>query len=95
MARIWGILRIKEKIAQDLVVELEEADLDESLEALCMKLDIPRPVVLRKHREEFARFFRTRFSKDDFIESVHFAYFEVELLRERKNKNNTEHQWVR
>ena len=90
MARIWGIIRIKEKIAQDLVVELQEVGLDEALEALCMKLDIPHPVVLRKHHEEFARFFRTRFAIDDFIESVHFKYFEVELLRDRVKKVSAE-----
>lgn len=84
MARIWGILRQKEKIALDLVVELVQPDLDAALEELCHRLDIPRPVTLRKHREEFARFFRTRFTKDDFVESLPYTTFEVELLRMKK-----------
>ncbi len=84
MAKIWGILRQKEKIALDTVVELADADLDEALDTLCHKLDIPRPVVLRKHREEFARFFRTRFTKGDFVESLPYTTFEVELLRMKK-----------
>lgn len=87
MARIWGIIRIREKIASDAVVELPLPDLDEALDDLCRALDIPRPVVLRKHRNEFQRFYRTRFSPGDFVESVGFAGFEVEELRERKKND--------
>lgn len=87
MAKIWGILRQKEKIALDMVVELTEPDLDEALDTLCHRLDIPRPVALRKHREEFARFFRTRFTKDDFVESLPYTGFEVELLRMKKRND--------
>lgn len=87
MVRIWGILRRGDKIARDMVIELDESDLDEALELLCHKLDIPRPVVLGKHRGEFERFQRTDFRPDDFIESFGFARFEVEVLRERKKKD--------
>jgi hypothetical protein len=87
LLRVWGIIRIKEKIATDAVVALENATLDEALEALCLKLDIPRPVVLKKHRSEFIKFFRTRFAPDDFMETVNFAGFEVELLHDRKKKD--------
>ena len=87
MTRIWGILRIKEKIAVDIVVEIEEPVLDGALDALCQKLDVPRPVVLKKHRAEFTKFSRTRFKPDDFVEGVHFASFEVELLHDRKKND--------
>lgn len=88
MTRIWGIIRIKEKIAFDTVAELDAADLDGAVDALCHTLDIPRPIVLRKHYAEFQKFFRTHFNPDDFIESVGFARFEVEVLRDRKKKEN-------
>lgn len=87
MARIWGVLRIKEKIAADTVIELGEPVLDAALDALCQKLDVPRPVVLKKHRSEFFKFSRTRFKPDDFVETVHFASFEVELLHDRKKSD--------
>jgi hypothetical protein len=87
LKRIWGIIRIKEKIASDAVVTLSEADLDAALDELCKVLDIPQPVVLKKHRSEFLRFSRTRFSPDDFIEHVLFAGFEVEILQDRKKKD--------
>lgn len=87
LARVWGIIRIREKIASDWVAEMAEPDLDGALEALCRALDVPRPVVLRKHRQEFARFFRTRFLPGDFMETVGFAAFEVELLRDKRKKD--------
>jgi hypothetical protein len=85
--RIWGIIRIKEKIAKDAVVSLPLASLDEALDELCKVLDIQRPVVLKKHRSEFQRFGRTRFSPDDFMDFVGFAGFEVEFLRDGKKKD--------
>jgi hypothetical protein len=87
LTRIWGIIRIREKIAFDKVIELWEAKLDTALDELCKALDIPQPVVLRKHRSEFLQFGRTRFAPEDFIESVRFAFFEVEILRDRKKKD--------
>lgn len=87
MKRIWGIIRKKDRIAADAVAELPEAELDGALDGLCKRLDIPRPVVLKKHRAEFERFARTRFSPDDFIESIGFDWFEIEILRDRKKKD--------
>jgi hypothetical protein len=87
LKRIWGIIRLKEKIHFDAVATLEETDLDEALDSLCKMLDIPRPVVLRKHRSEFQQFGRTRFSPGDFIEQISFDGFEVENLRDRKKKD--------
>lgn len=86
MTRIWGIIRIKDRIAADAVAELEVPGLDEAVDALSHALDIPRPVVLKKHRSEFQKFFRTHFNPDDFIEAVSFARFEVEVLKDRKKK---------
>lgn len=86
MAKIWGIIRIKEKIAADAVAELAAADLDAALEELCRALDIPRPVVLKKHRSDFLRFARVRFNPDDFVEPVRFACFEAEVLKDKKKK---------
>lgn len=90
MARIWGIIRIKEKIATDIVVELEDPCLDGALDVLCQKFDIPRPVVLKKHRNEYARFSHTRYKPDDFVETVHFASFEVELLHDKKKSDKNQ-----
>jgi hypothetical protein len=94
LPRIWGIVRIREKIVRDAVVALDEGTLDNALEALCLRLDVPRPVVLKKHYSEFQKFFRTRFTPDDFIERVSFATFEVEVLREKKKNEGLREEYL-
>ncbi|NLG36882.1 MAG: hypothetical protein GX549_02610 [Clostridiales bacterium] len=89
MVRVWGILRRKQRIVSDHVVDhIGEATLPDYMECLhmlCEALDIPRPVVLRKHERELEAFGRTRFSPSDFIERVGFDFFEMELLAEPKD----------
>ncbi len=86
MARLWGILRRKNRIWHDVVVEVEGDGSDATQDALgeiCYKLDIPRPIFLDKHSEEMERFGRTAFTQDHFIESIPFDRFEIEFLREK------------
>lgn len=87
--RFWGTLRNRDKIIADAVIQTEQHGLDDVVDMLCHSLDIPRPIVLKKHRNEFLQFRRTRFSPTDFIEKIGFAFFEVEELRDRK-KNDAE-----
>ncbi len=54
------------------------------LHELCQDLDLCRPVVLRKHVNDLARFSRVVFKPADFIESVDFDEFEIEVLSEKK-----------
>ncbi len=86
MVRLWGVLKKKQKIVEDVVVETERADLDGAREAVdkcCYKLDIPRPLWLPKHESEIERFGRTIFLPEHFVETVSFDRFEVEFLREK------------
>lgn len=57
MVRLWGILRKKHKIMQDVVVEVDRADLEGAREAVdlcCYQLDIPRPLWLPKHEADMS-----------------------------------------
>lgn len=86
MARLWGILRKKNRIWRDAVVEAPGDDAESAQEALgeiCYQLDIARPIFLRKHEEEIARFGRTAFTQEHFLEPIAFDKFEIEFLRER------------
>lgn len=89
MQRFWGVLRQKEKIIADTILETDATDmleLEDIVDGLCRKLDIPRPVILGKHVREYGQFFRTRFYVDDFIESINFRTFEVEYLKDKEKK---------
>ena len=54
---------------------------------LCKPLDLARPVMLDKHVRELERFGRTAFLPNDFMESVSFDRFEIELFPEKKKNN--------
>lgn len=86
MAKLWAILRKKQKIWRDITVEVDFDDLDSAMEALsraCYELDIPRPMWLQKNENDMETFGRTFFSQDHFIESINFDRLEIEFLREK------------
>ncbi len=87
MSRVWGILRKKQRIWQDVTVEAngatDEEAMQEALSEICYKLDIPRPLWLNKHSDEVERFGRTAFTQEHFMEPIAFDKFEVEFLKEK------------
>ena len=88
MIRLWGQLIKKNKMIGDHVAERNaDHDLDNYLECIhtiCRELDLPRPIILKKHELELMQFHRTRFLPADFVESVVFDRFDVEVLIEKK-----------
>ena len=54
---------------------------------LCQDLDLCRPVILRKHVNDLVRFSRVVFKPADFIETVDFDEFELEVLSEKKKRS--------
>lgn len=86
MIRIWGLLRKRQKIIQDVTLEANSAsleDIHQTVDEICRALDIPRPIWLNKQRNEMERFGRTTFLSGDFMEPVTFDKFEIEILKEK------------
>lgn len=48
----------------------------------CLKLDLAEPVWLESNIKEFQMHAKTRFNKDNFIESVPFEYMEIQVIEE-------------
>lgn len=91
MIRLWGILRRKQKIALDVTLEAESAspqDIHACVTEMCRQLDIPNPIWLNKQESEMEKFGRTSFSADNFIESIPYDRFEVEILREKRKSRD-------
>lgn len=63
------------------------------LTSLCKPLDLACPVILQKHVAELSSFSRTVFRAGDFIESVSFDRFEVEILPEKKKPARVEYRF--
>ncbi|MEI3424981.1 MAG: hypothetical protein V8Q85_07965 [Christensenellales bacterium] len=50
------------------------------------KLDLSRPVLLKKHLNELNTFRHTAFLPSDFMEGVDFSKFTLQLFPEKKKK---------
>ena len=61
------------------------------LHELCQDLDLCRPVI---HVNDLQRFSRVVFKPADFIESVDFDEFEIEVLSEKKKKSTDPYSFV-
>ena len=91
--RIWAKVLQDHRIMRETVREFASArpsDMEgwsSLLHELCQDLDLCRPVVLRKHVNDLARLSRVVFKPADFIDSVDFDEFEIEVLSEKKKRS--------
>jgi hypothetical protein len=94
--KIWAKVIKNQKIINEAVREFSARPLDADgwnpvLTDLAKPLDLERPVLLRKHVQELARFNRTVFTPADFIENVRFDQFEIEIFPEKKKEKSIEY----
>lgn len=95
--KIWAKVLRNHKIVSEAVREFDSARPSDAegwrpvIVALCKPLDLACPVLLPKHIGELQRFSRTVFSREDFMESVTFDHFEVEIFPEKKKEKRTEY----
>ncbi len=86
MLKIWAKTIVREKITRDLMYiraeKFFERDFHTHLMEICHELDIPTPVVLKSHKQNFMRFNITKFRASDFVESVDFEYLQLENASE-------------
>ena len=82
MIKIWGKVIVKEKIAKSKTVLVDETKTTffDMLRDVCEKLNISTPVLLDKHVYDFNLFHVTIFKPDDFIDSVNFDSFVLQLV---------------
>lgn len=98
--RVWGKVLINHKIRQDVIGEYPSswtADADkweEIVHDLCQQLDLSRPVLLEKHYRDLQQFSRVVFKPDDFMESVEFDRFEVEMIQDKKKRSKDPYAWA-
>ena len=96
MARLWARIIIKQRIAQQGTVPCTPDGVDEALTELCREFDIPCPLWLRKHENEFEAFRHTAFLPEHFMEEVPFQKLEIEYLDDeggRRKSNDPRNQF--
>ncbi len=87
MFRLWARIFKDNHILQDTCVEDESADtrthkIFRSLEEVCYQFDLGKPLWLAHTISEFKRHNRTRFTQDNFIETIDFDYLEIQIIEE-------------
>lgn len=82
MIRIWAHTIVNSKNTRSYIYESIDEFVEEKfrfhIERICHELDIPTPVILQTHLDNFANFNLITFSSKDFIESVDFEKLVIE-----------------
>lgn len=86
--RIWGKIMKENKLIKDTVVELYDNEMTRTkkvyraLEQMCETFDLATPIWLEQNKQDFIRHARTRFTQDNFIESIAFDYLDFHVIEE-------------
>lgn len=86
--RIWCKLFQKNRLISDVVIEQYDMSKSrtqkvyDSLEEACYALNLEKPIWLDVNKREFIRHARTRFTQDNFIESIEFDYLDFHVIEE-------------
>lgn len=86
MNRLWVRVIRKHRIVMDDAPACEWGDQHTALEQACHRMDLPNPLWLGKHEDEFEKFRRTSFTPDHFVESINFDRLEIEFLDDEHPK---------
>lgn len=83
MIKIWGKILVEDKIIKSSTISVDEKNTSffDMLKDLCGSINIPTPVLLDKHVYDFNLFHTCIFKPSDFVESVVFDRFAIELLK--------------
>lgn len=54
----------------------------DALEAVCYQFDLGKPIWLDANIKDFKKHDKTRFTSDNFIESIDFDYLEIHVIEE-------------
>ncbi len=90
MFRIWGKIIKNTRFVDDHVVAIDtialsrDEKIQEAIKEFCEHFDLERPHWFEKNTKELAMFSKTSFHNDQFIETIPFDYFEIEIIEEDK-----------
>ncbi len=88
MFRLWAKEMKSNRMLRDMVIENPSAQMTrtqkvfDAIEQVCYALDLSKPIWLEHNIEEFKRIDKTRFTSDNFIDSISFDYIEIHVIEE-------------
>ena len=85
MFRLWGKIWTDNHMMKDTVICNDTDDtrthkIFQSLEEICYLWDLSKPIWLDNNIMDFKRHDKTRFTSDNFIETIDFDYLEIEVF---------------
>ena len=87
MFRLWGKIWKENRLVKDTVICDESTDtrthkIFHALDSICYEIELSKPIWLDSNIEEFKKRDKTRFSKDNFVDSIEFDYLEKQIIEE-------------
>ncbi len=87
MFRMWGKIFRKQHMLRDMVYEDDSDDtrthkVFRGLEEICYAFDLQRPIWLDTNIRQFQQVAKTRFTRDNFTETISFDYLEIQIIEE-------------
>jgi len=87
MFRLWGKIYKNNKLLRDTVICDESDDtrthkVFHALDEICYEFDLSKPIWLDANIADFKRNSKTRFSQDNFVDSISFDYLEIHVIEE-------------
>lgn len=73
---------LRDTCVEDAGADTRTHKIFHALDEVCCQLDLSRPVWLDKNIKDFKRNSKTRFSQDNFIETIDFDYLEIQIIEE-------------
>lgn len=88
MFRLWAKEIKNNRLLKDITISDMAEDKNrtkkifDALDEVCYEFDLSRPVWFEKNIEEFKRTSKTRFYKDNFIDTTGMDYLEIQVVEE-------------
>ena len=87
MFRLWGKIYKNNKLLRDTVICDDSDDtrthkVFHALDEICYEFDLSKPIWLDANIADFKRNSKTRFSQDNFVDSISFDYLEIHVIEE-------------
>ena len=87
MFRLWAKEFKNNRMLRDTVIEDPSDDtrthkVFRAIEEVCYQFDLSKPIWLDSTVSDFKRHDKTRFTQDNFIETIDFDYLEIHVIEE-------------
>lgn len=87
MFRLWAKEFKNNRMLRDTVIEDPSDDtrthkVFRAIEKVCYQFDLSKPIWLDSTVSDFKRHDKTRFTQDNFIETIDFDYLEIHVIEE-------------